>query len=571
MTATREIHRRGGDIGDAWPAHIPSLLRRIYSARGARDEASARPRLANLLPPDGLLDIDVATAMLADGIANERHILVVGDFDCDGATACAVAVRGLRMLGATRVSHAVPNRMVHGYGLSTALVAELAALKPDLLLTVDHGIACHAGIAAAKAQGWQVLVTDHHLPGDALPIADAIVNPNRRGDPFASKMLAGVGVIFYVLLALRQRLRASGKACGDADLTTLLDLVAVGTVADLVPLDANNRALVSAGLRRLRAGQGCAGLRGLIDVSRRDAATLSTADIGFAVAPRINAAGRLEDMALGIECLLTDDPHTARELAQALDAINTERRAVQEQMVDDADLALASLPDALETSRATHCLHHDDWHPGVIGLVASKLKERLHRPVVAFAPAEPGSDMMRGSARSIPGFHIRDALAVVDALHPGLIERFGGHAMAAGMTLRRDHLDAFEAAFAKAAAVMLDPAVLSDILDSDGELRGEEFTIGTAIALRDGGPWGQGFPEPLFDGIFDVLSWRPVGTRHLKLELGVDGRRLSAIHFGGWTGTPPPYRARIAYRLESDDYRGGDAIQLVVVHREVAG
>jgi single-stranded-DNA-specific exonuclease len=571
MTVARTIRRRAYSVGDGWPPSMPAILQRIYAARGAHDLASAQPRLGSLLPPDGLLGLDAATALLADAISGDRHILVVGDFDCDGATACAVGVRGLRMLGAKRVSHAVPNRMVHGYGLSPALVEALAGFKPDLLVTVDHGIACHAGVAAAKAHGWQVLVTDHHLPGDALPPADAIVNPNQRGDAFASKMLAGVGVIFYVLLALRKRLREAGHFDNDApDLGVLLDLVAIGTVADLVPLDANNRALVSAGLRRLRAGQGCAGLQALIDVSRRSAQALTAADIGFAIAPRLNAAGRLEDMALGIECLLCDDPGQARELAQVLDGINGERRAVQQQMVGEAESALASVPDHTTAPRNAHCLFDPGWHPGVIGLVASKMKERLHRPVIAFAPSEPGSGLLRGSARSIPGFHVRDALARVDAGHPGLIERFGGHAMAAGMSLQQVRFPEFEAAFAECVAAMLDPESLHDILASDGDLPVDAFHIGNAHALRDGGPWGQGFPEPLFDGEFAVLSWRPVGTQHLKLELGLDGLRLQAIEFGGWTGTPPDDRIRIAYRLMPDDYRGGDAVQLVVVHREPA-
>ncbi len=571
MTIARTIQRRDCVVGDDWPASMPAVLRRVYSARGAHDHAAARPRLADLLPPDGLLGLDAATALLADAIANDRHILVVGDFDCDGATACATAVRGLRMLGATRVSHAVPNRIVHGYGLSPALVEELAALQPDLLVTVDHGIACHAGIAAAKAHGWQVLVTDHHLPGDALPPADAIVNPNQPGDGFGSKMLAGVGVIFYVLLALRRRLREAGRLDdGGPDLSTLLDLVAVGTVADLVPLDANNRALVSAGLRRLRAGKGCAGLQALIEVSRRSAETLTAADIGFAVAPRLNAAGRLEDMALGIECLLCDDPAQARELAAVLDGINAERRAVQQQMVGDAEAALALVPDAAGAPHIAHCLFDARWHPGVVGLVASKLKERLHRPVIAFAPGEPGSEVLRGSARSIPGFHVRDALARVDAAQPGLIERFGGHAMAAGLSLPRAHFDAFQAAFLEAASAMITPDLLHDTIASDGALPVDAFDIHTACALRDGGPWGQGFPEPLFDGEFDVLSWRPVGTQHLKLELGLSGLRLQAIEFGGWRGTPPGPRVRVAYRLAPDDYRGGDAIQLLVLHRESA-
>jgi single-stranded-DNA-specific exonuclease len=574
VTITRTIKRRSVAPGGGWSDQVGSddvgpLLRRIYSARGATTRALAMPRLTGLLPPDSLGGIDAATALLADAIANDRHIVVVGDFDCDGATACAVGVRGLRMLGAQRVSYAVPNRMVHGYGLSPALVEELAGLAPDLLVTVDHGIACHAGIAAAKARGWRVLVTDHHLPGEHLPPADAIVDPNIPGDAFPSKMLAGVGVMFYVLLALRRRLREAGSSVSEAcDLSSLLDLVAVGTVADLVPLDANNRALVAAGLRRLRAGRGCAGLQALIEAARRQAGTLSAMDIGFGIGPRINAAGRLEDMALGIECLLSDDPVQARELAAVLDRINSERRAVQQLMTDDAGVALAAVSALDVTPRSAHCLFHADWHPGVVGLVASKVKERLHRPVVAFAPGEPGSEVLRGSARSIPGFHIRDALAAVDVVHPGMIDRFGGHAMAAGLSLRHAQLSRFEAAFIAHADTILDAELLRDELPSDGELMLDEFDHATALALRDGGPWGQGFPEPMFDGEFDVLAWRIVGERHLKLELGLQALRLNAIHFGGWDGTPPAARIRIAYRLEADDYRGGEAIQLVVTHRE---
>ncbi|WP_101924944.1 MULTISPECIES: single-stranded-DNA-specific exonuclease RecJ [Luteimonas] len=572
MSATSPtIRRRDCDVGAGWPDTVPPLLRRIYAARGAHDVEAAQPRLARLLPPDALTNIDAATALLADAVAAGQRILVVGDFDCDGATACAVAVRGLRMLGAVDVVHAVPNRVTHGYGLSPGLVETLAPLAPDLLVTVDHGIACHAGVAAAKARGWRVLVTDHHLPGDALPGADVIVNPNLAGDAFASKTLAGVGVIFYVLLALRRRLRDAGAFAGRdvPDLTTLLDLVAVGTVADLVPLDANNRALVAAGLRRLRAGQGCAGLRALIEVAGRDAARLTATDIGFAIGPRINAAGRLEDMAIGIECLLTDDPAQARELAGLLHAINAERRAVQQLMLDDAELAVARQPP-VDPSDAGVCLHDPDWHPGVVGLVASKMKDALHRPVIAFAPAEPGSPQLRGSARSIPGLHIRDVLAAVDSAHPGLIERFGGHAMAAGLTLRADLLDAFSAAFRAAVSAMLDPALLRAELVTDGPLAPHEFDIVHAAGLRDAGPWGQGFPEPLFDGEFAVVDWRIVGQRHLKLTLRLDGGRapLSAIHFGGWRELAPAARERVVYRLAPDDYRGGDAVQLVVEHRE---
>ncbi|UJB21640.1 MULTISPECIES: single-stranded-DNA-specific exonuclease RecJ [Lysobacter] len=567
-TAARLRRREPAGEGD-WPDSMSPLLRRIYAARGATCLEQAQPRLAQLLPPDGMLGLDTATQLLFDAIAADRHILVVGDFDCDGATACAVGVRGLRMLGAKRVSHAVPNRIVHGYGLSPALVEELAGLQPDLLVTVDHGIACHAGIAAARERGWQVLVTDHHLPGDHLPMADAIVDPNQPGDAFPSKMLAGVGVMFYVLLALRRRMREAGlfKDAGP-DLTVLLDLVAVGTVADLVPLDANNRALVAAGLRRLRAGQGSAGLRALIEVSQRDYRRLTAADIGYALAPRLNAAGRLEDMALGIECLITDDAVQARYIASTLNDINAERRAVQQQMTDEAELAFARVSIDAQAAPLALCLFDPDWHPGVVGLVASKMKERLHRPVIAFAPAEPGSDQLRGSARSIPGFHIRDALADVAARHPDLIERFGGHAMAAGLSLRQDAFETFRGAFEQCARAALTPELLQADVLSDGELATAEFDRAHAESLRDAGPWGQGFAEPQFDGEFEVLSWRVVGERHLKLELGRDGLRLNAIEFGGWDGNRPPPWVRIAYRLEPDDYRGGNAVQLVVVHRE---
>jgi len=562
-----EVAASSGD----WPAQVPTLLRRVYAARGADSHALAQPRLAQLLPPDGLSGIDAAADLLAEAMAADRHILIVGDFDCDGATACAVAVRGLRLLGARRVSHAVPNRMIHGYGLSPALVDDLAALAPDLLVTVDHGIACHAGVAAAKSRGWRVLVTDHHLPGDALPQADAIVDPNLPGDGFASKALAGVGVMFYVLLALRRRLREQGRFEGGVpDLSSLLDLVAVGTIADLVPLDLNNRVLVAAGLRRLRAGHGCAGLRALIEVSRRQAQVLTAADVGYALAPRINAAGRLEDMALGIECLLCDDPRRARELAEILDGINAERRGVQAQMVAEAETAVAALGVGLDVGRATMCLYREDWHPGVVGLVASKIKERTHRPTIAFAPSDPGSDRLRGSARSIPGFHIRDALASVDARRPGLIEKFGGHAMAAGLSLALEDLPEFQALFETCAAELLSPELLQDVILSDGAISPEACAIDTAIALRDGGPWGQSFPEPVFDDEFEILRWRALGEQHLKLELAWPGtsRRIDAIHFGGWQGEPPPSRQRIAYRLQPDDWRGGDAVQLVVVHRE---
>lgn len=560
-------------VAGQWPAGMLPLLQRIYAGRGARDMEQAQPRLAHLLPPDALKGMPEAVALLARAIATDRRILVVGDFDCDGATATALAVRGLRLLGATNVVHAVPNRIEHGYGLSVGLVEELATLEPDLLVTVDHGIACVPGVTLAKQLGWQVLVTDHHLPGAQLPPADAIVNPNQHGCSFPSKALAGVGVMFYVLMGLRAHLRALGRfADGKGpDLASLLDLVAVGTVADLVKLDANNRALVAAGLRRLRNGQGCVGLQALIAASRREPARLSASDIGFALGPRINAAGRLEDMSLGIKLLLTDSVQQAEQIARTLEEINAERRAVQQQMTDEAEAAVARAVLDPQQRPMAACLFDPDWHPGVVGLVASKLKDRLYRPVIAFAPAEPGSDLLRGSARSIPGFHIRDALAAVNAAHPGLMEKFGGHAMAAGLSLARDNLEAFTAAFAAEAGRCLEPHQLQAQLLSDGPLAAHELDADHARALRSAGPWGQGFEEPLFDGIFAVAQYKVLKERHLKLVLRTDGGQLvNAIWFGGWRGTAPAERVHMAYRLVEDDFRGGEAIQLMVEHLQPA-
>ena len=568
MSAIHAIVRRSLDEailteGD-WPAHWPAALRRVHAMRGSAGMGEAMPALSALPSPDGLLDLDKAAGLLRDAIANDAHIVVTADFDCDGATACAVAVRGLRMLGAGRVSYAVPDRMVHGYGLTPGLVDELAMLQPDILLTVDHGIACHAGIVAAKARGWQVIVTDHHLPGETLPDADAIVNPQRPGDAFPSKALAGVGVLFYLLLALRRTVRDAGEPAGSADLSTLLDLVAVGTVADMVRLDVANRALIGAGLRRLRKGQGCAGLRALIDIAGRKPSHLTTADIGYAIAPRINAAGRLEDMRLGIECLLGDDFAACRQQAEALDAINRERRQMQQSMVEQA----VACPDVAGDASRIACVADEGWHPGVVGLVASKLKEKLQRPVFAFAPA--GEDEWRGSARSIPGFHLRDAIALVDARHPGLISRFGGHAMAAGLTLPRAALSAFVKAIGVIGDEQAEALTQTETLWSDGDLDAASLNIAHACALRDGGAWGQGYPEPMFDGIFKVVDWRVVGERHLKLTLERDGRRFNAMHFDGWSGDAPAPDSRIAYRLTPDDWRGGQAVQLIVVQREAA-
>jgi len=559
----RIVRRPAAPIGD-WPDHVPAVLRRVYAARGIASHADAELRLADLLPPDALGGIGAASALLADAIRNDRRIVIVGDFDCDGATGTAVGVRGLRLLGARNVAYQVPHRVLHGYGLSPALVEAMAPLQPELVVTVDNGIACHAGVAAARALGWQVLITDHHLPGAQLPDANAIVNPNCSGDEFPSKALAGVGVLFYLLLATRRLLRLDPQP----DLSSLLDLVAVGTVADMVPLDANNRRIVAAGLHRLRRGQCQPGLRALAEVAGRRLEQLTASDIGFAIAPRLNAAGRLEDMALGVECLLADDPTRALELAQILDGINAERRGLQQLMVEDADELLRHAVDA---SASAICVFDPSWHPGVIGLVASRLKDRLHRPVIAFAPAECGSDDLRGSARSIPGLNIRDALVAVDTARPGLIGRFGGHAMAAGLSLPCAHLDDFIATFVAHASATLDPALLQQDVLSDGPLVADEISRETAQLLRMAGPWGQGFAEPVFDGEFDVLDWRPVGHKHLKLKLRGPGTDaiLNAIQFGGWNGALAPSRVRIAYQLDLDDYRDRNGVQLLVRHLEV--
>jgi single-stranded-DNA-specific exonuclease len=570
MSAVR-IRRREVPRFDPWPGAVHPVLQRVYAARGVLAPGDAELRLQALLNPSALGGLQAALALLETALAQDWRIVVVGDFDCDGATGTAVAVRGLHLLGARQVDFLVPHRMRHGYGLSPALVADLVD-RPDLIVTVDNGIASHAGVAAAHAAGIRVLVTDHHLPGESLPAADAIVDPNLPGDGFPSKHLAGVGVVFYLLLALRARLRERGAyaARAEPDLGALLDLVALGTVADLVPLDRNNRILVAAGLRLLRSGRGNPGLVALADVAGRRLDGIVATDLGFALGPRINAAGRLEDMRVGIACLLADDPGEAMTLARQLDAINLERRGLQAQMVDDGERLLRDLPlQASGDLPAGLCLFDPEWHAGVVGLVASKLKERLHRPVVAFAPAgDEAPGHLRGSARSIPGFHVRDALAEIDAAHPGLIERFGGHAMAAGLSLPLAGLDAFRAAFEAVATRRLDAAALRAELLSDGELGAGELCRELAMELRNAGPWGQGFPEPLFDGEFEVLDWRPVGTAHLKLQLQpARGPAVSAIQFGGFDGAPPPPRVHLAYQLELDDYRGRCGVQLLVRQR----
>jgi single-stranded-DNA-specific exonuclease len=559
--------RRVDVAPNGWPAHIHPVIQRLYAARGVSTPDGAEHRLARLHSPALLGGMDRAVALLIDAIDRHQRIVIAGDYDCDGATGAAVAERGLRLLGATHVSHVVPNRFVHGYGLSEALVASLDP-TPDLIVTVDNGVASIAGVAAARARGVRVLITDHHLPGDTLPEADAMVNPNLHGDGFPSKALAGVGVMFYLLLSVRAAMREAGRfPDGEPDLSALLDLVALGTVADLVPLDYNNRVLVDAGLKRMRAGKACAGITALIEASNRSVSTVTATDLAFAIGPRLNAAGRLEDMALGVACLLTDDTAIARRYAEQLSAINQERREMQAGMVDEAEsmVARAAHVDAVGVA-----LFDPGWHPGIVGLVASKLKEKLHRPVMAFAPAGDESDELRGSARSIPGFHIRDALAEIDAKHPGLILRFGGHAMAAGLSMQAAEFPRFAAIFDAIARAHLDDERLQALIQTDGELDYRDHTLDLARQLRFAGPWGQAFPAPLFENIFECASWKPMGTKHLRFQLRhtQGGAPLDAVMFSCYDGTPPPPRFRAAYELTVNDWQGRESVRLLITHLE---
>lgn len=577
MTANSTIRRRAvSQSAQSWPAHVHPVLRRVYAARGVDCCDQVEYSLARMEAPSSMGGMAEACRLLASAMMLDRRIVIVGDFDCDGATGTAVAVRGLRMLGAKQVGFRVPNRFLHGYGLSSELVASMVDPSPDLIITVDNGVASIAGVRAARERGIDVLVTDHHLPGPELPAANAIINPNLPGDAFASKALSGVGVIFCVLVALRTHLRESNwfaeRKIPEPDLAVLLDLVALGTVADLVPLDYNNRLFVHAGLRRIRAGRACAGILALLRSAGRAASTLVPGDLGFVVAPRINAAGRLEDMALGIECLLTDDPATADRLAERLSAMNGERRELQTSMVEQAEASVAQWMQAQGQSALPMglTLFEEGWHAGVVGLVASKLKDRLHRPVVACAPAVAGSNEIRGSARSIRGVHVRDILAEVDARCPGLIIRFGGHAMAAGLSLDRSGISRFGEVFdhvvrARVPAELFEPEVLTD-----GELEPGDFNLGLASELRLAGPWGQGFGEPVFDNDFILQSWRLVGGRHWRMTLSPRGSEQSveAMQFNVDPGAMPTKQFRAAFQLDINEWNGRETLQLILRHVE---
>ena len=554
MSLARVRRRELGPL-EGLPAELNPVLRRVYSARGIIDAGSLSLKLQDLLPPTGLQGLERAAELLADAVRHGRRIVICGDYDADGATSSALAISALRAFGHSNVDYVVPDRFLMGYGLSTALVELARERGAELLLTVDNGISSLAG---------QMMVGYHHLQaGEALPEADAIVNPNQPGDSFASKHLAGVGVIFYVMAALRQRLRALDWFAERPEpaMADYLDLVALGTVADVVRLDRNNRVLVAGGLARIRAGRARPGIIALLEVAGRDPAGTRSTDLGFVVGPRLNAAGRLEDMGQGIALLLETDAAQARERAARLDALNRERRSIERQMVEDADLMLADT----DSEAVGVCVFDAGWHEGVVGLVASRVKERLHRPVVAFAPAQEDG-WLKGSARSIPGLHLRDALAAVDARHPGLIARFGGHAMAAGLSLRVDDLLDFSAAFDAICRQWIDQSALLRLVETDGELDARELGLETAAALEHAGPWGQGFPEPCFDGCFVVEELRVVGEHHAKYRLrSTDGSSLKAIHFNGAeTAAAVGDSVELVYKLVVNRWRGDSSAELMI-------
>ncbi|OOF20561.1 single-stranded-DNA-specific exonuclease RecJ [Salinivibrio sp. IB574] len=574
-----EIKRRMPTVTPAFSDDIPPLLQRLYANRGLREDSELNRSVAGLHQYQALTGIEGAVALLSEAIATHKSILIVGDFDADGATSSALSVKALRMMGATRVDYLVPNRFDDGYGLSPEVVDQAAERDADLIMTVDNGVSSLAGVAHAKALGMQVVVTDHHLPGEQLPDADAMVNPNLNDCGFPSKALAGVGVAFYLMLALRAHLREQGwfeqQGIAIPNLAELLDLVALGTVADVVALDANNRILVHQGLQRIRAGRCCPGIQALIEVANRNMATLVASDFGFALGPRINAAGRLDDMSFGVELLLSNNIHAARRMASELDALNQTRKEIEAGMKQEAvawcerliaEKSEQDLPVGL-------ALFQRDWHQGVIGILASRLKEQFHRPVIAFA--DGGDGTIKGSARSIPGLHMRDTLDRIDTQHPGLIKKFGGHAMAAGLTIDESEFERFARLFDTQVREAVSEDDLKGVLLSDGELSSRDLSIETAELIQAGGPWGQGFPEPQFDGTFKVLQQKLVGSKHLKLmvEHPDGGAMIDAIAFNidvrRWPD-PSVKQMRLVYRLDINEFRGNRSAQLIVSHLESA-
>ncbi len=570
------ITRTPGDL--VLPESLPPLVRRIYSQRPLAALTELELTLSQLISPARLKGIDAAVGLLEAALKEGERLLIVADFDADGATSCALALTVLRAFGCAHVDYIVPNRFEYGYGLTPEIVELAKGKNPDLIITVDNGISSIEGIESARAAGIKTLVTDHHLPGRELPAADAIVNPNQPGCEFPSKSIAGVGVIFYVMLALRSRLRDNGwftsKGIPEPNLAEQLDLVALGTVADVVALDHNNRILVSEGIKRIRAGRARPGILSLLTLAKRNFSSLAASDLGFAVGPRLNAAGRLDDMSTGIECLLTQSEHEAHEYALELDGMNKDRRDIEAGMREQAFALVDQLAFDANDLPAGLSLFDERWHQGVVGIVASRIKERCHRPVIAFALADaddPESEL-KGSARSIPGFHIRDALDAVAAANPGLVTKFGGHAMAAGLSLSRANFDAFAQAFAAEATRVLSPELLQATIVSDGELSAEELTLGCAADLAAAGPWGQAFPEPTFHGRFKLQQQRRLGENHLKMvlsPLGDDGFLVDAIAFGVSEADWPASSAteiELAYRLNINEFRGARTLQLMVEH-----
>lgn len=572
----RYLKARHGEATETLSASFSPLLARLYAARGVNSPAEVDFDLARLHPPQLLYGMSEATARVVKALQNQERILVVGDFDADGATSTALAVDALRAFGAEHVDYLVPNRFEYGYGLTPEIVALACQRSPQLIITVDNGISSLEGVAAANQAGVEVLITDHHLAGERLPDASVILNPNQPACTFPSKALAGVGVMFYLLMALRTKLRDMGwfakRAIEEPRLGDYLDLVALGTVADVVPLDRNNRLLVEGGLRRIRAGRARPGIAALLSVAGKNPSDVAASDLGFAAGPRLNAAGRLDDMSLGIEALLAPELEGARAIALQLDSMNRERQRIERGMQADALALLARLDVSQSSCPPALVLYEPSWHQGVVGILASRLKDQFHRPAIAFA--DTGSGMLKGSGRGIAGLHLRDLLDAVATQNPGLISHFGGHAMAAGLSLPQGNFEAFREAMC-AAVTKTNNALLEPAIDTDGELASEEMTLAVAETLRRAGPWGQQFPEPLFDGDFILLSQRIVGERHLKMTVAKeeDGPVFDAIAFSVDADQWPAdavQRVRIAYRLDVNEFRGERRVQLLVTYLEAA-
>lgn len=572
MTEKLHIQHRSGGVIDALPETLPLRLRQIYASRGIQTAQELDHGTQGLLSPAGFKGLPIALSLLTDAIQQQKRILIVGDFDCDGATSTTLMVLALRQMGARQVDYLVPNRFEYGYGLSPE-IAELAARKQtELLVTVDNGISSIAGVASAKAYGMQVIVTDHHLPGAELPAADAIINPNQPGCGFSSGHLAGVGVAFYLMAALKSHLHQlhwfTTQNIAAPNIADYLDLVALGTVADVVALDRNNRILVYQGLQRIRSGRCRPGVQALCEVAGKALGKLTASDLGFALGPRLNAVGRLDDMTLGISCLLSQDLGQARSLAAEMDRLNQERKVIENGMQQEAIQALSHIDQPDGVLPPALVFYQADWHQGVVGLVASRMKEKYHRPVFAFA--QTGADELKGSGRSIAGLHMRDALERLDQLHPGLILRYGGHAMAAGLSLTLAHLDSFQQHFTALVADWVAPEQLAGVILTDGELAKDELSMRFTEQIQQGGPWGQAFPEPCFDGVFTLRHQRLVGAKHLKMEVeSPDGQLLDAIAFNVDLDVWPNaaiQQVQLVYRLDINEWRGQRTLQLMVDH-----